>query len=341
MNPEELETRVRQAVAADSWSEFEGIIAPVELRLIEEEPEGAEANADALIRVDNRLSTELLEDAGFAVAVITDLFSKLLTLGALRLGTSHLEELEGSPWPRPSLQEARIRLWQSAVAGIARQLSHGRVAFADPGSDALRRALENSEPAPIPGQSTGWFSESSNVTMPAGTFQLITSATGLSSGDVVFREMHVPFVKILRTFGHAGVYVGTSKSHPTSGQHVVVEMQMDRRGGECRIVTLNEFRKAGGVNGYWGGYSADLKPSERYLVVATALSYVGVAKYGFINHKDPNAAKFRCDGLAEHCYESIQPLPQRLQHRGGLFEDDRWNTMSPASLRNCMFTKVP
>lgn len=334
MNPDEIERQVRRAIAAGSWSEFEGYLEPLEERILQEDPD---RNALALIEAERRLASEPPQPHELATALIADFFAQLVSPGALRLGVERLEGLEGRGGRQerlaPASDDAR-RPWESAVAGIARKLR--RSDHVDlRGSPALERALENTEPRPVEPGSRNAFLIGSEGATPSPAYQLVLDKTGLRSGDVVFRKMNIPVVRILGTFGHAGVYVGRRGE-----EHVVAEMQMNARGGECRIVTLADFKKAAGAQGYWGGYSVDLDDSQRSEVVRTALSYVGVATYGFVSYKDPSAARFRCDGLPEHCYEMLRPPPQRLAHRGGLFEEDRWNTMSPASLRNCMFNKI-
>jgi len=77
-------------------------------------------------------------------------------------------------------------------------------------------------------------------------------------------------------------------------------------------------------------------------VVSTAHNLLGLCRYGVFgaHYKNPFNLFFRCDGLVEHCYESIIPTPSQVQHRGGLFEDDTWKSLSPAALRNCLFELV-
>lgn len=340
MNAAELEAGVRQAMASESWPEFQGYLAPLELRMLHEEGVEEGESARALIEVDRRFAQDLLDGAEIATTVLTDFFSKMIAPTTLRLGAGHLADIERSGFRDSAQQEGRLRQWQNAVAGVARHLGASGVALADSDRGVLQRALRASEPSDPATSERRPFRQGNEISMPAGTFQL-QDCHGLNSGDIVFREMNIPLLKILRSFGHAGVYIGVAAGGALNGQPVVVEMQMTRKGGECRVVTFADFKRAGGAGGYWGGYTVDLDPPERYQVVVTALSYVGVAKYGFVNHKDPLASKFRCDGLAEHCYEALKPTPARLLHRGGLFEEDLWSSMSPASLRSCMFRKIP
>jgi len=174
----------------------------------------------------------------------------------------------------------------------------------------------------------------------AGSF-LCSSSTSPAAGDLVFRAMSAVGI---RDFGHAGIYIGSlvGSDAGSDAHQYVVEMQATLTGGLCQVVDLASFKGTASSAGYWGAYSVDLNAHQRSLVVAHALSYVGVAKYGFWNYKDPFSPKFRCDGLAEFVYELLGThLPASIAYRGGLFEDDKWNTMSPASLRNCLFRKAP
>jgi len=163
----------------------------------------------------------------------------------------------------------------------------------------------------------------------------------LLPGDCLFRELNPPlgnFSKAIRDLGHTGIYVGlfSPDADPTdSNNHLVVEMTPQHG---CHVTTVDQFRQQ---TSFWGFYSIGLDPTRRHTLTALALGYVGRCRYGvsITGYKNPVALSFRCDGLVEHCHESLPlglPLPP---HKWGLFEDDQWNTITPAALRNCFFEK--
>lgn len=180
--------------------------------------------------------------------------------------------------------------------------------------------------------------------------------TTAKPGDVLFRNLGF---RVARHFGHTAIYLGPdpkSTSNQGLDNHLVIEMEPWIMGPinlpiNCVVSTVRSFKAYGG---FWGAYSADILPQnplshqERLSVVKTALSYENRCRYGVVanTYKNPVARQFRCDGFVEYCYESMSPMAPRLQHRGGatsaggLFEDDTYLTLSPNSLRSCLFEKV-
>ncbi len=179
--------------------------------------------------------------------------------------------------------------------------------------------------------------------------------TNAKPGDVLFRDLSL---KGCRQFGHSAIYLGPGPDNDHAddlGTHCIVEMEpwmgrglipgiLINRRQNCVISTVRDFKAHGG---FWGAYAADVTPcqpltrNERRQIVQKALSYVGRCRYGTVanTYKNHNARQFRCDGFVEHCYESIQPMAPRLKHREGLFEVDTFATLSPNSLRSCLFEK--
>lgn len=165
-------------------------------------------------------------------------------------------------------------------------------------------------------------------------------AIKLLPGDCLFRELSSPgqiFGQALRDLGHTGIYLGlrASNADPTDwSNHDVVEMTLSG----CQITTIAQFRQQAP---FWGFYSINLDQPRRSAIAALARSYVGRCHYGvsITGYKNPVALSFRCDGFVEHCHESLPPGAPLPAHKWGLFEDDKWNTLTPAALRNCFFEK--
>jgi len=166
-------------------------------------------------------------------------------------------------------------------------------------------------------------------------------------GDAIFREQEHKALGIIpnpmREFGHAGIYLGCPKGQGLDvnepANHQIIHV-IDTSPA-CKLQNLVEFCKPKNTKlDFWGFYQADLTPQERSNLISLARTFPGSVIYNFTSkYKTATGIYFRCDGFVEYLHEAILPTLNPLQYRQGLFEDDRWQTLNPAALRNCFIKR--
>lgn len=168
---------------------------------------------------------------------------------------------------------------------------------------------------------------------------------GLLPGDCVFRRQTTNWLgNPIRDFGHAGIYVGCinpAADVKNCENHMVIHAVKDKPA--CQLTHLSDFCNPDGKpEQFWGAYQIDITPSERKELVEKAYSLVNKGTYSFFGgyKNERRGETFRCDGFVEYCYESIRHSQSPLSYRGGLFEDDSWQTMNPMALRSCLTKKI-
>lgn len=331
MNYDELIKWLEAAAASRNWYQF---VATTQEFVDELDQKYRDDDGKYLDQLAGTVGELLLDNRLEQIArlLAIELYASCVTPSALERGLSLLDRLveslvhDGAPDPFSSSL-------LSSVLAILGRLLENRTISESIGRDILEALMANhpavrtlfSAPDPQtpqgPPNTAGFLQVGPNTVQP---------------GDCLFRGMNI---KRFSDLGHVAIYIGIDpgKDPDVESNHRIIEVTDATPA--CNIDTVANFKKTGN---FWGYYSVNLNSVERNQVVSTALRFDGKCSYGYFpwRYKSASALSFRCDGFVEHCYESIVPTPPRLSHRKGLFEDDTWKSLTPAALRNCMFTKI-
>ena len=368
MNNDQFQSQLLRVLDAGSLYDVFGAVAPI-IDEIEDEL-ATERNEDLLNSLDAIFQTmerglpmpfELVKARAIISAQILGVISHPLVLNVY-------SDRGKGVWEAWGNDDEFSQALQASLIGIAFALSKRgdpsaldrlaaltrdmvrRESLLDYTDDCIARGLQ-------PEAFLAEFAHEAQASVGAAKEVVDMGITDAKPGDVLFRNLNL---KGFKSFGHTGIYIGpdpdTNENEVANlDAHRVVEMEpwignfwipgiLINRRQHCVISTVGGF-KAHGC--FWGAYSADISPDEpltsleRQEIVRTALSLVGKCRYGVLGqaYKNKHARQFRCDGFIEHCFESLTPMARRLKHREGLFEGDTYLTMSPNSLRNCLFEK--
>lgn len=138
------------------------------------------------------------------------------------------------------------------------------------------------------------------------------------SGDAIYRDMDLWAAKSL---GHAGMYVG-------GGNNDVIHMQKSG----CEKTSFYNFYCG---KKYWGAmYAGDSWAAKKRISVAERI-LKNRANYDFYLYKYPYDLYYRCDGLAEKCFE---------ESGKDIINDYHWSSLSPQmqwkSFRNMSYRVI-
>ena len=359
MNPRQLYRRLRRAVRAESIQEFLGLVSSVASRIDGEVRYGRDRDIEETLY---GLSEGMFEMRGphELSEAHARLCAEALSAVVHPRTLSWFRDWGPKLWERPRGDDKVVRALQASMILVAFKLFDQGQREAPAAVQEMTRGMRGDDEianytddciadAFEPGQRLAAFADEAQTIVDACGHARSRGVTDALPGDVLFRDLSLIWCQ---SFGHAALYLGPD---PQKGDgqdlddHLIVEME-PWIGGlinlpiNCVKGTVGGFKAHGG---FWGAYAADISPLDplplqtRKQLVQIALSYVGQCTYGvaFSAYKNPKGRSFRCDGLIEHCFESLQPMAPRLNHRGGLFEDDNFATLSPNSLRSCLFEK--
>jgi len=152
------------------------------------------------------------------------------------------------------------------------------------------------------------------IVFSTSIFCNISLLFAVEKGDLIFRELamwqDIPFVEFA---GHTGIYweyVGGNPDDMTN--HRVIE-SLDTIG-----VWVNTLKGFHDTSQYLGAFSLNPTKTQRNEIIYLALSQIS-KPYNFTSgYKGPDT--FRCDGLAEYCYESFGL---------DIVQNDNWLTIWP------------